>query len=1095
MTTEIAGVPGWLEPTQAALDARRANALWPDGDISAHLDPPVQGIDSRLRLYVRDRPVTLSAIVPLLERLGLEVLDERSQTLAAGEGAAVWMHDIGVRHPSPSLLANPATRDEVERAFAALWRGEIEADGFNRLIVAASLSSAQVAVLRAYARYLLQINAPYSQGYLQDTLVKHADLARRLVELFASRFDPTLDDERDARMAAHEAELRERLDAVASLDEDRIVRTFLSLVVATTRTNAYRPTDDGRPGAGALALKLDPARIADLPLPRPAAEIWVCSARLEGVHLRGGAIARGGLRWSDRKEDFRTEVLGLMKAQMVKNAVIVPVGAKGGFVVKRHDALAGDPDSQRNEVVECYRTFVGALLDVTDNVVGGTVVAPPAVVRHDGDDPYLVVAADKGTATFSDIANDVALSYSFWLGDAFASGGRTGYDHKAMAITARGAWESVRRHFRALGRDADRDELVVVGVGDMSGDVFGNGMMLSRHLLLVAAFDHRHVFLDPNPDPVRAYDERRRLFVLPRSSWADYDATLISAGGGVFARSAKSIALSDEIRSRLAISANALTPTELISAILRAPVDLLWNGGIGTYIKAATEDHDDVGDRANDALRIDGGALRCKVVGEGGNLGLTQRGRIEAALHGVLINTDAIDNSAGVDCSDHEVNIKILLDGEIAAGRLDASERNGLLASMTDEVADLVLDDNRAQTLELAVARSRAPSLIDLHARYLHALEAEGLVNRELERLPTDKQMTERQMVGGGLTTPEFAVLLAYTKTTDIAELLTSDLPDDPYVQPSLSSYFPRPLRSRFADGIAQHRLHREITATMLINDLVNHAGITYDHRMTEETGASVADSTRAWLAARDIFDLHRWWDEVDALPSAVAPEVQLELFLELRRTVERAALWLLRRRRPPIDLSAAVAGFAPGIATLSGRWDELLVGSVALQARARAGALVRAGAPAALARRAAAWPRLHVGLDLIEVAAARGRTVEDATATFWLVFERLELDWLWQHIGALARQSRWQNQARSSLRDDLLGALRSLSDTVLRAGDAFDAPNVLVTSWYNADRRVIDRAAAVLSDLRAGNVYDVTTLTVAVRQLRNLVLATTGGV
>ena len=1071
-----------------------AEAITAEQPVLVRLDPPEVGGDPRLRLYVGDRPATLSAIVPLLERLGLVVLDEHTETFTSATGVPVWMHDVGVRHPQASKLVAPAVRREVEHAFLALWRGDLEADGFNRLIVAAGITGAQVAVVRAYARYLLQISTPYSLGYLEDVLVKHADLTRRLIDLFVARFDPRLDTERAADTASIEAELRERLDRVASLDEDRIVRTFLTLVLATDRTNAFRPSD-GRPGAGALALKFDPARVPDLPLPRPRAEIWVSSPRVEGVHLRGGRIARGGLRWSDRKEDFRTEVLGLMKAQMVKNAVIVPVGAKGGFVVKRHESMAGDPEAQRAEVVACYRTFVGCLLDLTDNIVhdenGDRVVPPPAVVRHDGDDPYLVVAADKGTATFSDIANDVAESYGFWLGDAFASGGRTGYDHKTMAITARGAWESVRRHFRSLGRDADHDEIVVVGIGDMSGDVFGNGLLRSPFCQLVAAFDHRHVFLDPDPDPAASYRERQRLFALPRSSWVDYDTALISEGGGVFARSAKSIPLTPAVRRRLGTSAAALTPADLVSAILEAPVDLLWNGGIGTYVKAASEDHDDVGDRANDAVRVDGADLRCLVVGEGGNLGFTQQGRIEAALAGVLLNTDAIDNSAGVDCSDHEVNIKVLLDVDVAAGRLTVDDRNTLLASMTDEVAELVLDDNRAQTLELAIARRQAPLLIDLHGRYLRVLEAEGLVNRELERLPSDKQIADRSMAGIGLTTPEFAVLLAYTKTTNIAELLASDLPDDPYVKPALSGYFPAALRDRFADGISRHRLRREIIATVLTNELVNHAGITFDQRMTEETGASVADSTRAWLAARDIFGLDRWWSRIEALPNSVAPEMQLGLFIEARLMVERGALWLLGHRRPPLDVNLAIARYRPAITALGDGWHQFLVGSVAGDTQAAVARFTGGRVPLELARRAASWGRMNVALDLADVATARGRSIEDTASTFWLVFEQLDLEWLWGQIGRLPRAGRWQNQARSSLRDDLLGALRSLTDTVLRAGDAFDAPNVLVTSWTQADRRTIDRASGVLSQLHAATTHDVTSLTAAVRQLRNLVATT----
>ncbi len=1085
MSIETTSVPGGVPmplPDEAALDGlSEHNPVFARFDVTSRTTP-------HLRVAVLHRPATLSTLVPLIERLGLEVLDEQSITLRRADGASVWWHDLGVRHPQTSALASATTRAEAEHVLESLWRGEVEADGFNRLVLSAGLRRRHVEVLRAYARYQRQVGTTYSQGYLEDTLVRHADLAQRLVDLFEVRFDPANERDRNERTGEVTAEILTALDAVASLDEDRILRAFLALVHATVRTNAYRRRDDGRVGAGALAFKLDPSKVPDLPLPRPAAEIWVSSSRVEGVHLRGGRVARGGLRWSDRKEDFRTEVLGLMKAQMVKNAVIVPTGAKGGFIVRRYEAMAADPDAQRAEVVVAYRIFVGALLDVTDNVVGDHVVPPPDVVRHDGDDPYLVVAADKGTATFSDIANDIAVGYGFWLGDAFASGGRTGYDHKVLGITARGAWESVRRHFRTLGRDADRDALTVVGIGDMSGDVFGNGMLMSPHVQVVAAFDHRHVFVDPNPDPARSFAERSRLFALPRSSWADYDASLISAGGGVFPRSAKTVPLSNEVRERLGISATALAPTELISAILCAPVDLLWNGGIGTYVKASVEHHSEVGDRANDGLRVNGEQLRCAVVAEGGNLGFTQRGRIEAALQGVLVNTDAIDNSAGVDCSDHEVNLKILLDGEVAVGRLEVSERNALLASVADDVSELVLNDNRNQNLELAMARARAAERVELHARYLRQLEAEGLINRELEQLPNTKTIGERQLAGLGLTTPEFSVLLAYTKTTNIHELLESDLPDDPYVQPTLAEYFPAPFRERFGDVMGRHRLRREIIATSLINEMVNRNGITFDHRLTEETGASVADSVRAWLVSRDVFEMRRWWEAIDALPSTLDAATQLELYLHLRRLVDRGALWLLRHRRSSFDLAGAVAELGLGIARVAGRLDELMAGSVARDVRVATQRYVEQGLDAEMARHAASWSRLHVALDVVELAAGRGRTPEDTATAYWLVFEQLGVDWLWDAVSALPRQTRWQNQARSALRDDLQLALRSLTDEVLRAGDRYDAPNVLMITWAEADRRAIERTARVLSDVRTAGVIDVTTLTVAVRQLRNLV-------
>jgi glutamate dehydrogenase len=875
---------------------------------------------------------------------------------------------------------------------------------------------------------------------------------------------------------------------VASLDEDRILRALLHLVEATTRTNYFRRNDDGsvRP---LLSMKLDPQQVPDLPLPRPQFEIWVYSPRVEGVHLRGGRVARGGIRWSDRREDFRTEVLGLMKAQKVKNAVIVPTGAKGGFVVKR-PPIAADPEALRAEVVASYQAFISGLLDVTDNIEGGVVVPPRQVVRHDDDDPYLVVAADKGTATFSDLANGVAAEYGFWLGDAFASGGSEGYDHKAMGITAKGAWESVRRHFRVLGIDVDATDITVVGIGDMSGDVFGNGMLLSDHLRLVAAFDHRHIFLDPDPDVAGAAAERARLFALPRSSWDDYDRSVISEGGGVWPRSAKTVPLSEQARARFGVDASALTPTELISAILVAPVDLLWNGGIGTYVKASTETNADVGDRANDSLRVDASRLRCRVVGEGGNLGFTQRGRVEYALTGGMINTDAIDNSAGVDCSDHEVNIKILVDAVVAAGDLTRKQRNELLTEMTDDVGKLVLRDNYEQNVALAIARAQAASMVDVHTRYVRALEQEGLLNRELEAIPSEKQLAERQAAGLGLVTPEFAVLLAYTKMTNVAEVLGSDVPEDPYLAPELAGYFPAPVRERFPGVLPTHRLRREILSTRVVNDMVNLAGTSFIHRMSEETGASVADITRCHVAARDVFSVREQWAAIELLDGTVDAETQLALFLDLRRMAERGVLWLLRHRRPPLDIGATVTAFRPGVAVLAERLAEHVAPGFATAVADATKRLIDARVSPPLAARSAAWPYLHTAFDVVELAQARGRTPENAAVVYWGLFDRLDVTWLWERIGHLPRADRWQTHARAALRDDLMAEVRAVTDDVLCAGDASVPPRELIDRWAAANDRAVDRVATVFAEIRAGGVFDVTTLSVAMRQLRNLLLS-----
>ncbi len=814
-------------------------------------------------------------------------------------------------------------------------------------------------------------------------------------------------------------------------------------------------------------------------------EIFVYSPRVEGVHLRGGRIARGGLRWSDRREDFRTEVLGLMKAQMVKNAVIIPVGAKGGFVVKRPPA---DPEGQRAEVVACYTMFVAALLDVTDNLVDGVVVPPPDTVRYDGDDPYLVVAADKGTATFSDVANSVAADYGFWLGDAFASGGSEGYDHKEMGITARGAWESVRRHAQVFGKDADRDRLTVVGIGDMSGDVFGNGMLRSPHIALVAAFDHRHVFIDPDPDPQVAYAERRRLFELPRSSWADYDTSLISAGGGVYARSLKVVELSAEARRALGINASHVTPNELISHVLRAPVDLLWNGGIGTYVKASSERHADVGDRANDAVRVDALELRCRMVGEGGNLGFTQRARVEYALRGGLINTDAIDNSAGVDCSDHEVNIKILLHAALAAGRIDLAERNHLLHSMTEEVAELVLADNRAQTRTLGIARLQAAAMINVHTRYLDQLALEGWLNRDVEDFPSDKVLAERQAAGHGFTVPELAVMLAYTKTANIAEIGETSLPDDPYFVPDLVDYFPHALRETFRTEIENHQLRREIVITSLVNQMVNHSGTSFDHRMTEETGASSSDVLRAWVAARDIFGLPDLWERIESLTASVGHDAQVSMFFDVRRMIERSAMWLLRHRRPPLDIAAAVEEFAGPVRALLEDLGPLVRGPLGEQIVAAAGERIVAGVPEPLAWQSANWPLMHTVFDTVELASACAKTAPEAATAYWQLFDGLDLTWLWNAIGSLPRVDRWQTHARAALRDELLAVIVELVADVIDHGGN-------VAEWCALNRRAVERMASMFTEIRRIGQLDLAALTVALRQLRNLALSTTAPV
>jgi glutamate dehydrogenase len=1080
--------PGYradFAPQAAVLDVQRMERLDPEGDLEMTLYRPLEAPDDFfvLKLLRSGQPILLSDVLPLLEYLGVRVYDERPYEVDRAGPVDAWIYDFGLTSED-----GPIDLDDVgeafKDAFGQAWRGEIEVDGFNRLVLRASLTWQEVAVLRAYAKYMRQTGATFSQRYMEETMSKHAEVAQKLVELFRLRFDPGLGEERDAEVEELGRLIEAEIDAVPSLDEDRILRSFLRLVQATLRTNYFQREPDGNPKPH-LSFKLDPDLVPDLPLPKPEYEIWVYSPQTEGVHLRGGKVARGGIRWSDRREDFRTEVLGLMKAQMVKNAVIVPVGAKGGFVVKRPPA---EREALRDEVLACYRTLMRGLLDLTDNIVAGETVPPPDLVRYDDDDPYLVVAADKGTATFSDVANGIADEYGFWLGDAFASGGSAGYDHKAMGITARGAWESVKRHFRELGIDIHSADVTVVGIGDMAGDVFGNCMLLSPHLKLVAAFNHEHVFLDPDPDPEASYAERKRLFRLPRSSWADYDPALISTGGGVFPRTAKSIDLSREARAALGIEAESLNPNELIRAILTAPVDLLWNGGIGTFVKASTESNLDSGDKANDALRVDGRDVRARVVAEGGNLGFTQKGRIEYALAGGRIYTDAIDNSAGVDCSDHEVNIKILLGAVVAAGDMTLKQRNELLASMTDDVARLVLRNNYRQTQALSLAVRQAPSMLGVHTRLIQHLEQTDRISRELESLPTEETLAERGTAGGGLVAPELAILLAYSKIELFDALVASDLPDDEYTEEELTRYFPTVLSERFRDDMSGHRLRRELIATYVTNSLVNRAGITFAFRLAEETGAAAADIARAYMVAREVFDLRELWTAVEALDSTVAADVQLDMLLEGRKLVERATRWLVRSRPRPLEITGEIGRFRPGAALLASSLEDVLHGpdhTALEQATAR---YVAAGVPDELAARVAGLGALFSALDIAEVARETGTPIEEVAGVYHAIGARLELQWLRDEITALPRDNRWQTLARAALRDELYGVHSALAQEALETGSSDLAPEARAEEWHEQNKAGADRVRQVLADIRMGGLSSLETLSVALREVRNLI-------
>ncbi|HEV7898336.1 MAG TPA: NAD-glutamate dehydrogenase, partial [Planosporangium sp.] len=1083
-------------PHEAAKDIAKLELLEEPGHLAMHVyRRRKDDRDIRFKVFRYGEPMMLSAVLPVLHSLGVRVTDERPYEVRRDD-AIIYLYDFGLSLPADARELSDV-RPHMENAFSAVWRGEAEVDGFNALVLTAGLTWRQVVVLRAYAKYLRQAGAVYSQELMEQTFLQYPGVAALLVALFETRFDPRLrlpESERTAQARQLVEALHKQLDAVTSLDQDRILRAYLTLISATLRTSFFQRSDRGRPKSY-VAFKLDPQRVPDLPAPRPKYEIFVYSPRFEGVHLRFGAVARGGLRWSDRREDFRTEVLGLVKAQLVKNAVIVPTGAKGGFVLKRAVPSAGgtarapetsaDREAYLAEGVACYKLFVSAMLDVTDNLDGEKVIPPRDVVRHDGDDPYLVVAADKGTASFSDIANEISRGYGFWLDDAFASGGSAGYDHKKMGITARGAWESVKRHFRELGRDIQTEDFTVVGVGDMSGDVFGNGMLLSTHTRLVAAFDHRHVFVDPSPDAASSYAERRRLFELPRSSWADYDTSLISKGGGVWPRTAKSIPISPQTREALSLDASvtALSPAELIRAILTAEVDLLFNGGIGTYVKAATESHLDVGDKANDAVRVNGRDLRCLVVGEGGNLGLTQGGRVEFAIRGGYIYTDFIDNSAGVDCSDHEVNIKILL----GAVDLDETQRNELLAEMTDEVGELVLRHNYDQAWALGNARAQSRSLLPVHRRIIADLVQRGVLNRELEALPSDEELVLRAEHEAGLTTPEFAVLLSYVKLALEHELRDSTLPDEQWTLDELVAYFPTPLRERYADQMTRHALRREIVVTKLVNEAVNRGGTSFFFRTMEETGASAADVLRAYAVVREVFGLRELWRSIEALDARVHTEAQTAVYLELRRLLDRAVRWLVSNRRSPLDVPGEIARFQSGVAALLPKLGTLFRGNERQSLRANVQRLIKLGLPEEVADHTTRLMYAFGLLDIVETAHVTGCPIDEVAGVYFALSERFRVDHLLSKVSALPREDRWQTMARMALRYDLYAALAGLTAEVLGATSNKVAAETRVQEWEQANTVSITRIHNAMGEFEESRA-DLAALSVLLRQIRTLV-------
>lgn len=1094
-----------FEARVAVVDLRHVEALVDDGDVRLNLYhmPGERPTERRLKLYRRGA-VSLTTIVPTFNDMGLEVTDERPYELSPETGEPVYVYDFGLRAPLETTWSRgqEGMRQRFQEAVQAVWSGMAESDGFNALVLSAGLTWRQVVMLRTVARYQRQVGTPFTQTYITMTLRENPHIACLLVELFETRFDPEsfgglADKARAAAEKDVEARIVVALDEVDTLDHDRIVRAFLWVIQGTLRTNFFQDSPPDEHGSTpeftrTVCLKIDPHAVPGLPAPLPMFEIWVYSPRVEGVHLRFGKVARGGLRWSDRREDFRTEVLGLVKAQMVKNAVIVPTGSKGGFFAKRLPDPAVDRDAWLAEGRAAYRLFIASLLDVTDNRVGTEIVPPQKVVRHDADDPYLVVAADKGTATFSDLANSVAQSQGFWLDDAFASGGSAGYDHKGMGITARGAWESVKRHFRERGVDTQTQEFTAVGIGDMSGDVFGNGMLLSDCMRLVAAFDHRDIFLDPDPDAAASHAERRRLFELPRSSWQDYDKTLISEGGGVFSRSAKSISITPQVREILGLAddVEVLTPSDLQKAILLSPVDLLWNGGIGTYIKASTETNTDIGDRANDAIRVDGRDLRARVVGEGGNLGASQLGRVEAALAGVHINTDAIDNSAGVDTSDHEVNIKILLTSLTREGDMTLKQRNQLLASMTDDVSRMVLRDNYEQNVLLGNARSQSAQMLPVHQRLIHWLETYADLDRELEFLPNEQEIARRLAAGIGLMSPEFAVLVAYTKLALKRDLLASGLPDDAWFLKTLIDYFPPAIRESYTDPLDDHPLKREIIVNSIVNSMINRGGITFSYRAMDETGAPAQQVAACYVVAREVFGMRPFVEAMEALDNQVPTLVQTRGYLEFRGLLDRAVRWLLLNRPGELDIAAEVERFSGPAARLTPLIPQLVLGRSAERLREVAQEYVDGGVPEDLAVRCASLLYMHAVLDIVALAGECEEDVEAIAQLYYAVSEAFAVEEMQGKVRSLNRDDRWNALARAAMRDDLFAVLESLVATVASATDSSLPATARLEQWLRDNATSLTRARAALEVIQSLDEPGLAPLSVALRTLRGVARA-----
>ncbi|QDP72831.1 NAD-glutamate dehydrogenase [Legionella israelensis] len=1076
-----------FSPRTAVYDIKHIRQLSDENPLGMNFYRPMhEGPDSfRLKVYQHETTIALSDVLPILESLGLRAISERPYMLKFKDGKITWVNDFSMQYTKGSHLELDSIKDLFQNAFANVWFGKAENDRFNQLVLAAGLNWRQVAVLRTYAKYFKQIGIAFSQEYIENALNNNSMIAKKLIDLFELQFNPELFDAEHKKFNALVSEVLTDLDSVSNLDEDKIIRQYVQTISSTLRTNFYQKDAQGK-HKDYIAIKLNSKTIPLMPRPYPMYEIFVHSPRFEGVHLRGGKVARGGLRWSDRREDFRTEILGLMKAQQVKNAVIVPSGAKGGFVPKQLP-LYGTREEILAEGINCYQQFIRGLLDITDNLKEGEVIKPKDVICYDEDDPYLVVAADKGTASFSDIANAISIEYGFWLGDAFASGGSIGYDHKKMGITAKGAWESVKRHFYEMNIDIETTDFTVIGIGDMSGDVFGNGMLLSKHIKLVAAFNHLHIFVDPDPDPEISYKERERLFNLPRSSWIDYNKKLISKGGGVFSRFAKSITVSKEMKQAFNIKQAVVEPNELIRIILKAKVDLLWSAGIGTFVKSKYESNADVGDRSNDATRINATELRCKAVGEGGNLGLTQLARTEYAMNGGLIYTDFIDNSAGVNCSDKEVNIKILLNSIVNSGDLTYKQRNELLSEMTDEVAQLVLRDNYVQTRAISLTAALASRAVELHSRYMNELERIGKLDRSLEFLPDEKVLMERKLAGKGLTRPGIAVLLCYSKTILKEQILSSDVPEDPYLKRFLLRAFPKVLQDRFSKEMEGHPLRREIIATRISNIMMNEMGFTFVYRLQDETGAPVSAIVRAYMITRAVLDLENIWRQIEALGTSISAKNQIDMMLLYVRLSRRVTRWFLRTRRHKLDISKAVSVYSPGVVLLKKSMPDVFGEGHRNKYFEHFQEYVEDGIPEGLAHELTVTRGLFAAVDIIEIANEMNIDVTKVAEIYFKIGEYLDLAWIRTQVIIHPTESHWESLSREALRDDLDWQQRQLTASIISIETDEKDYMKRFDRWSDKYAELIERWRSILADLRSSASLNYTMFFVAIRELLDL--------